>query len=203
MWRDLRIKSTLNDRSFEKLFTAIFIYVKSFCQKSAEKNSPKKYFSYFCFCLCLDSNPGFSFNKPTHYLLDLRLIKKSSVALAALHVAPLCWNQMLPISSSSIFVHKNSFNTSRWRSPLTVTASPCSFSKKNGQIMPVDQTVTRFGCFGFSLYACRFVVPQMRQFCFFTYPPRSKWASTEKMLFFAKIGIFCKSIAGSLSETYT
>ena len=61
------------------------------------------------------------------------------------------------------------------------------------------KTVTRFGCDGFSMYACGFSV---RHFCLFTYPPRSKWA--EKMIiFFAKIGIFCKSIAGPLSEAYT
>ena len=68
--------------------------------------------------------------------------------------------------------------------------------------MPLDQnphqTVTRFVCVGFSMYACGFSVPQMRQFCLFTYPPRSKWASSEKMIFFSKIGIFCKSIAGPL-----
>ena len=68
----------------------------------------------------------------------------------------------------------------------------------------MTQTVTRFGCVGFSMYACGFSVPQMRQFWFlFTYPSRSKWASSEKMIFFAKIGIFCKSIAGPLSEAYT
>ena len=54
-----------------------------------------------------------------------------------------------------------------------VTVSPCSFSKKNGQIMPLDQNlsqaVTRFGCVGFSMYACGFSVPQMLQFCLFTY----------------------------------
>ena len=44
-------------------------------------------------------------------------------------------------------------------------------------------------CVGFS-------VPQMRQFC----PPKSKWASFKKKIFFAKIGIFCKSIAGPLSK---
>ena len=43
-----------------------------------------------------------------------------------------------------------------------------------------------FGCFGFSKYACRFTVPQIRQFCWLTYPPRSKWASSEKMIFFPK-----------------
>ena len=68
--------------------------------------------------------------------------------------------------------------------------------------MPLDQNphqkVTRFGCVGFSMYACEISVPQMRQFCMFTNPPRSKWASSEKMIFFAKIGIICKSIAGPL-----
>ena len=42
------LKSTPNDR-FEKLFIAIFIYSQSFCPKSAERKSPKKYFSYFVF----------------------------------------------------------------------------------------------------------------------------------------------------------
>ena len=65
------------------------------------------------------------------------------------------------------------------------------------------QTVTPFGCIGFSMYACGFSVPQMRQFYLFTYPPKSKWASSEKMIIFAKIGIFYKSIAGPLSEAYT
>ena len=46
-WGDLQLKLTPNDRFFEKLFMAIFIYSQSFCQKSAEKKSPKKYFSYF------------------------------------------------------------------------------------------------------------------------------------------------------------
>ena len=50
-----------------------------------------------------------------------------------------------------------------------------------------------------------FPVPQMRQFCLFTYQPRSKWASAEKKIFFAKIGIFGKSRAGpfpSLVQAY-
>ena len=71
---------------------------------------------------------------------------------------------------------------------MTVTTSHCSFSKKNYPIMPLDhnpqQTVTRFGCIDFSMYTCWFSVPQMRQFCLFTYPPRSKWASSENMTFF-------------------
>ena len=57
------LKSTPNDKFFEKLFMAIFIYSQSFCQKSAERKSPKKYLAW-------ESNLGFSSNKPTHYLLD-------------------------------------------------------------------------------------------------------------------------------------
>ena len=45
---------------FEKLFMAILFYSQSFCQKSAETKSPKKYFSYFAFrCVAWDSKPGF------------------------------------------------------------------------------------------------------------------------------------------------
>ena len=51
--------------------------------------------------------------------------------------------------------------------------------------------------------ACVFSVPRKKQFCSFTYPPRSKLAKSEKMIFFAKIGIFCKSIAGPLNEVKT
>ena len=66
--------------------------------------------------------------------------------------------------------------------------------------MPVDQnphqTVTRFGCVSFSMYACGYSVPQMWQFCFFTYPPISKWASSEKMIFF-----FLPKSASSVSRS--
>ena len=55
------LKSTPYDRFFfEKLFLA-FNYSQSFCQKSAERKTPQKYFSYFV---------GFSSNKPTHCPLD-------------------------------------------------------------------------------------------------------------------------------------
>ena len=60
--------------------------------------------------------------------------KISNVASAVWHVAPSCWNQMLLISFSSIFVNKKK-KKKRKRLLLTVTASPCSFSKKNGPII--------------------------------------------------------------------
>ena len=41
------LQSTPNDRFFEKLFMAVFIYSQSSCQKSVERKSSKKYFSYF------------------------------------------------------------------------------------------------------------------------------------------------------------
>ena len=69
--------------------------------------------------------------------------------------------------------------------------------------MPLDQnphqTVTRFECFGFSLYACGFSVPQMLQFCLFTYPQDQNELHLSKFLF-AKIGIFCTSICRHVSQ---
>ena len=41
------LKTTSNDRFFEKLFMAILFYSQSFCQKSAERKSLNKNFSYF------------------------------------------------------------------------------------------------------------------------------------------------------------
>ena len=40
-------------------------------------------------------------------------------------------------------------------------------------------------------------VPRMRQFYLFRYPPRSKWASSEEMIFLPKIG---KSICCNISQ---
>ena len=54
-WWDLQ--STPNNRFFEKLFTAILFYSQSFCQKSAERKSPKKYFSYFVLMSGLELEP--------------------------------------------------------------------------------------------------------------------------------------------------
>ena len=52
------------------------------------------------------------------------------------------------------------------------------------------------GALAFQCMRAGFQCPKMRQCCLITYPPRSKWASYEKTIFFAKISIFCKSIAG-------
>ena len=40
------------------------------------------------------------------------------------------------------------------------------------------------------MYACGFSVPQMWQFCLFTYQPRSKSASSEKIIFFLSKSAF-------------
>ena len=62
--------SSLN-RFLRNFYMAGLFTLESFCQKSAERKSPKKYFSYFIF----DDWPGirtqaFAFNRPTHYILD-------------------------------------------------------------------------------------------------------------------------------------
>ena len=44
---DLQFNVDSERQIFEKLFHGSFIYSQSFCQKSAERKSPKKYFLYF------------------------------------------------------------------------------------------------------------------------------------------------------------
>ena len=61
-----------------------------------------------------------------------------------------------------------------------------------------------------SFWLLRLFKVSLRVFCglnatilLVTYPPRSKWASSEKTIFFCRIMIFCNPNAGPLSETKT
>ena len=50
-----------------------FIYSQSFCQKICWEKIAEKIIYFFIFsfwCLTWDTNTGFTYNKPTHYLLD-------------------------------------------------------------------------------------------------------------------------------------
>ena len=79
---------------------AVLFTVTVLSQKSAERKSPEK------FVLCLDididrylawgSNPGFAFNKPTHYLIDYGdcmgpLPTKSPVSYGLVVPSPELW----------------------------------------------------------------------------------------------------------------
>ena len=69
-WRDLQFNIDSEQQIFEKFFYGNFIFSQSFCQKSAERKSPKECFLNILFCcLTCDTNLGFASNKPTHYLL--------------------------------------------------------------------------------------------------------------------------------------
>ena len=46
-WRDLQFKVDSEWHIFWETFHGNFIHSQSFCRKSAERKSPKKYFSYF------------------------------------------------------------------------------------------------------------------------------------------------------------
>ena len=48
-WQDLQFKVDSERQIFWETFNGNFIYSLSFCQKSAERESPKKYFFVFCF----------------------------------------------------------------------------------------------------------------------------------------------------------
>ena len=67
-WRDLQFNVDSERQIFE---TGRLIYSQNFCQKSAERKSPRKYFFHIPFwCLTLDTNSRFISKKPKHYLLD-------------------------------------------------------------------------------------------------------------------------------------
>ena len=82
-WRELQFKVDSEQHIFWETFHGSFlIYSQSFCQKSAERKSPKKYYFVDCFwCLAWGSNPGFTSNKSTHYLLDYSNFMKAFINL--------------------------------------------------------------------------------------------------------------------------
>ena len=55
---------------FEKLFMAILFILRIFARNLLRGNRRRNTFRISFWCLTGDSNPGFSFNKPTHHLLD-------------------------------------------------------------------------------------------------------------------------------------
>ena len=58
---NLQFKVDSERQIFENLFMTVLIYSQSFCQKYAERKSPK---IYFVLMSGLGWNPGFSSNKP-------------------------------------------------------------------------------------------------------------------------------------------
>ena len=64
-WRDYCLKSTPNDRFFEKLFMAILFALRIFATNLLRGN---RTFRILIWCLAWGSDPGFTSNKPTHYL---------------------------------------------------------------------------------------------------------------------------------------
>ena len=70
-WLDLQFNIDSERQIFEKLFHGRFIYSQSFCQKSTERKSPKKYFSYLIFDDWLGIRvQAFASNEPTLCILD-------------------------------------------------------------------------------------------------------------------------------------
>ena len=112
--------------------------------------------------------------------------KTSSVASLVWHVAPSCWKQMLPISYSSIFVNKNSFKRRKM-------AQLCFWTKfRTKQLLVLGASAFQCMCAGFLCPKCDNLA------CLLTRQDQNEH-NLKRWFFFAKVGIFCKSIVGPLS----
>ena len=69
-WRDLQLKVDSERQVFWETFHCNFTYSQSFARNLLRRNRRRNIFRISFWCLAWDSNPGFSSNKPTHYLLD-------------------------------------------------------------------------------------------------------------------------------------
>ena len=64
------LKSTPNDRFFEKLFMAVLIILRVFARNLLRGNRRRNTFRILFWCLDWGSNPGLPSNKTTLYILD-------------------------------------------------------------------------------------------------------------------------------------
>ena len=70
-WRRLQFKVDSERQIFEETFHGNFIWLsRVFARNLLRGNRRRNTFRISFWCLAWDSNPGFSSNKPTHYLLD-------------------------------------------------------------------------------------------------------------------------------------
>ena len=126
------------------------------------------------------------------------------------HVSPSCWNQMLPISSSSIFCEQKFVQ----HGPITINID-CNdlylliFEEKMAQVWFGTKNRTKqWFVLGASVFQCVCVrvVFAPNATTLLVYMPTKAQTQLRfiwKYDCFAKIGIFCKSIAGPLSEAKT
>ena len=70
-WRDLQFKVDSERQIFWETFYGNFLFtLRVFARNLLRGNRRRNTFRILFWCLAWDSNPGFSSNKPTHYLLD-------------------------------------------------------------------------------------------------------------------------------------
>ena len=86
-WRGLQFKVNSERQICLETFHGNFIYSKSFCQKSAERKTPKKYFLYFFF----DVWPGAR-------TLSLRLISQHTTYCLSIKNITEYWNDLIAVS---------------------------------------------------------------------------------------------------------
>ena len=67
--------------NFEKLSMAILFTLRVFARNLLRGNCRRKTFCILFWCLAWGSNPGFTSNKPTHYLLDHRAFTHSNISM--------------------------------------------------------------------------------------------------------------------------
>ena len=128
----------------------------------------------------------------------------SSVVSAVWHVAPSCCNQMLALQFLWTKIRSTwPDNYRHWlQRPLLA-----HFRRNMAQLCLWTKIRTKqWLVLGTSAIQCMragFTVSQIRQFCLFTYPPRTKWTSSEKMIFWSKLASRSVAIFSSVVQEYT
>ena len=120
------LKSTSNDRFFEKLFMAILFTLRVFARNQQSPRAEEILLYILFWCLAWGSNLGFTSNKPTHYLLGygkvyVRATVKSSFKSGIpetnlQHVVGMCKSvDQFKNSAKVLSITANNIDLSNWQ----------------------------------------------------------------------------------------
>ena len=116
-WRTYSLKSTLNDRFFVNLFISILFALRVLVGNLLRENRQRNSFRILFWCLAWGSNPGFSSNKPTHYLW-LWLCQKPKMIIPwgtfVLFIHIFSYVVLFPSNNFDFWIEINEQNMNEW-----------------------------------------------------------------------------------------
>ena len=120
------LKSTPNDRFLRNFFMAGWFTLRVFARNLLRENRRRNTFRISFWCLAWDWNPGFSSNKPTHYVLDHGDFEIKQFENCLIPIVDIIWrasrfvfawytnNKSGVLHRSECFIERNEWMNEKW-----------------------------------------------------------------------------------------